>query len=129
MTYEEFLKKVIEKGIKAAKKDYKRPDQKAILKGSIAGFNACSKKIPEQLAILLEKARIRTMKLMDNSPKTKKELNKYWEARGYEIEIEWVCNVISASLMNQGKPIIVNPTARGVTVASKIVGVENEKEK
>lgn len=53
----------------------------------------------------------------------KKELDEYWEARGFALEVEWVCNVVSAILMNEGKPTIIPPTARGTIRASEIVGI------
>ena len=39
----------------------------------------------------------------------------YWYARCFALEVEWVCNVVSAMLMNEGRPTIVTPTARGTS--------------
>ena len=41
MEFNKFIEKIVELGIEACKRDYKRANQKAILKGSIAGFKAC----------------------------------------------------------------------------------------
>jgi len=40
--------------------------------------------------------------------------------------MNWVCNVVSALLMNQGLSTIIQPTARGVLKAAEIVGVRGQ---
>lgn len=125
MSLEEFIKQIIEQGIEAAKRGYKRKDEKALLKGSIAGFEACLGKNPLQLQELLDQARKNVFGLFARKANPiKKETDKYWEARGFELEVEWVCNCVSAILYNQKLPVIITPTARGMIVASKIVGVK-----
>lgn len=52
MDYYEFLNRVIDEGIDAAKADYTDPTDKQRLDGSIAGFEACRKKLPEELVEL-----------------------------------------------------------------------------
>jgi len=94
MNYQEFLTKVIDEGIAAARKDY--ADQKDKLNGSIAGFEACRDKTPEELKLLLESSQISTKDAYTN------QLVNYWWFRCYEAEVEWVCNVVSAMLYNQG---------------------------
>lgn len=118
MDYNQFLKKIIDDGIKAAKKDYKRKDQKLIKEGSVAGFEACRDKNPLELKELLETAQKKSRKKMLNQAKD------YWYHRGFSSEIEWVCNVVSAMLMNVKQPVIITPTARGVIRAADIVGVK-----
>lgn len=126
MDYQKFLSEVIKGGIKGAKRDYRRVGQKVILKGSIAGFEACRNKNPIELAKLLEESGKKSQGLFRTKfNPTTKELNKYWEARGFTLEVEWVCNVVSAMLMNEKKPTIIPPTARGMIRASEIVGVAN----
>ena len=127
MTYKKFIKKIVEDGIKAAKRDYKRADQKAILKGSVAGFKDCLNKDVFGLSELLNKAQVKNQELFLRKPNpNKKELDKYWEVGGYTLEVEWVCNCVSALLMNEGKPTIITPTARGMIKASEIVGVRDK---
>jgi len=124
MNYQKFINQIVERGIKAAKRDYKRPGQKAILKGSIAGFKACLGKNVLELSKLLDEARKKGSKLYTRKANlNKKEQGEYWESRGYILEIEWVCNVVSAALMNEGKSVIIQPTARGTITASEILGV------
>ncbi len=120
MNYKKLIDTIVANGIKAAKRDYKRKNQKAILKGSIAGFKACLGKGILELAMLLKEAKEKTTKARG------KKLDKYWEARGFELEVEWVCNVVSAALMNEKKPTIITPTARGVISAADIVGVADK---
>lgn len=116
VTHDAFLEEVISQGIAGAKADYKPSDK---LKGSIAGFEACrGKNIPE-LTELLSAARIATWDARQ------REASDYWWFRCYECEVEWVCNCVSACLLNQGLPTIVPPTARGVMQAARIVGVHS----
>ena len=126
MNYQEFIKEVVKIGIEAVKRDYKLPERKAIRKGSIAGFKACLGKEPILILDLLEDAREKTHKLRKVNP-NKKELDEYLEARGFESEVEWVCNCISCLLYNEGKPTIIPPTARAMLLTSKIVGVKGDK--
>ena len=119
MNYQELIEKIVEKGIKAAKRDYTQKDQKSILKGSIAGFKACLGKTITELSDLLEKAQ------KDSYLGDHKNIDEHWYKRGYSLEIEWVCNVVSVVLYNEGLPVIINPTARGAITASDIVGVNS----
>lgn len=123
MEFDKFLTAIIDKGINACKRDYKRPDQKAILKGSVAGFEACRGKNALELAQLLEEANKKSQDHFIGNPRTKKDIDKHWELRGFALEVGWVCNVVSASLYNQGLSTIIPPTARGMITASEILGV------
>lgn len=117
MDYKTFLSKVIEDGIAGVKRDYKRKSQKLIREGSIAGFEACREKNPVQLNELLEHSEKVSQEAMVG------ELKDYWYYRGFLLEVKWVCNVVSAMLMNQKLPTIIPPTARGVIQAGNIIGV------
>ena len=121
MNYEQFIQEVVKKGIKAVKRDYKLPEKKALREGSIAGFKACLGKKPLQLLDLLKDAREKTEKTVFENIKN---LDKQVEARGFELEVEWVCNCVSCLLYNEGKPTIVPPTASAFIFTSKIVGVK-----
>jgi hypothetical protein len=124
MEFDKFLTAIIEKGIKACKRDYKRADQKSILKGSIAGFEACRGKNTIELSQLLDEARRKSQDHFLNTERTKKDVDKHWELRGFALEVEWVCNVASCALYNQGLPTIIPPTVRGMMTASEILGVK-----
>ena len=97
MNYFDFLEMVIDDGIEAAKADYVKPEQKQKLEGSIAGFNACRKKTPEELLKILRESE-RTAQQCTVISKREKE---YWYYRCYQLEVEWTCNVVSAMLYNE----------------------------
>ncbi len=123
MNYKELVEKIVDKGIKAVKRDYKRLDQKSILKGSIAGFKACLDKSPMELKVLLGIVNTKSLKYLRTTNLSTKASNKYRELRGFALEVRWVCNVVSCVLYNEGKPVIISPTARGMITAGDIVGV------
>jgi hypothetical protein len=118
ITHEEFLTRVIDEGIAAARRDYSRPDQKDKLEGSVAAFVACRGKSVLDLAKILAEADVAT----DAAANCDDE--KYWFYRCFAAEVEWVCNCVSAVLHNEGKPVIIPPTARGYMQAAKIIGVK-----
>ena len=115
MDYKTFLKRVIDEGIEAAKEDYKDDPQKR--DGSVEGFEACRGLKPHELYLLLQDSRNATQKAF------REQAKDYWRIRCREAEIEWVCNVVSAMLSNQGLTPLITPTARGVQKAASIVGV------
>jgi hypothetical protein len=119
VTYEDLLTRVIDDGIAAARADYgKRADKPEMLDGAIAGFEACRGKTPLELAALWQEIERGGMFTGDPA--------KFWFARCKANEIEWVANVISVGLQQQGLPPILPwlPTARGTLKYAEIVGVE-----
>lgn len=121
MDYQTFLTHLIEDGIKAAKADYAKPEQLNKLEGSIEGFEQCRGKSPETLKALLELHQQMTI----NARNEQIDLKEYWKIRCREVEVEWVCNVVSAMLFNQKLPTIVIPTARGFIQADRILKRSN----
>jgi len=119
-TYATLLERVVDDGIAAARADYTREHQKPMLEGSVAGFEACREKSPPELAALLLDARTET----GARRRAEQDPENYWWARCFDLEVEWVCNVMSAALMNSGQPVIVPPTMRGVKKAAEILGVD-----
>lgn len=122
MTYEEFLHRIIEDGLVAAKTDYKEEDSRR--EGAVAGFEACRGKNPVELMELLTRCQEGSKKMLMESH----DEDTWWYSRAYEAEVEWVCNAVSAALMNQGLPVIVAPTARGVMKAAELLGVGGPQE-
>jgi hypothetical protein len=118
--YEDFLARIISEGIAAARESYKNSPLK--LEGAIAGFEACLNKSIDELRDVLEQAkRNRNQALARND-------GSYWKYRCFESEVEWVCNVVSAALLNEGsKDLIVEPTGRGLMQAARILGIESSK--
>lgn len=117
MNHQEFLTTVIEDGIEGARFSYKQPHNTIKLKGSLQGFEECRGKEVEELAKLLKEAEKTTQEaMMAQSP-------DYWFWRCRHLEIEWVCNVVSAVLYNENQPVIIQPSARGMVKAAEILGV------
>lgn len=129
VTYWDLLGRVIADGIVAATADYSDDNlnrhKSHKLCGSIAGFDACRNREPRQLGELLREARRETWQTYCVIGRTE-GTGDYWYWRCRELEIEWVCNVVSACLANQGLPVIIQPTYRGVMKAAEIVGVGSE---
>ncbi len=115
LTMGTFIDRVIADGIEAAKGDYTRPDQVSQLAGSIAGFEACKGKTPGELCSILEEARLAQGRAYGG------EIGHYWWLTGFAAEVEWVCNCVSAVLVNEGQPPIVPVTARGIMKANAIL--------
>lgn len=125
MTYLEFLTRVIDDGIAAAKADYTKPEDKARLDGSIEGFEACRGKHPIDLRQLMWDARQKTQTAFHEVHEKEISDEDYWRIRSIEAEVEWTCNVVSALLMNEKVASIdpLMPTARAVMKCAEIVGV------
>lgn len=111
MTFENFVARVVDDGVRAATRDYVQERQAPLLEGSLAGFEACRGLEPGELARLLRAARIKSASAWRQDPE-----ERLWR-RGYEAEVEWVCNVVSVLLVQAGLPAIVGPTGRAVTKA------------
>jgi hypothetical protein len=123
MTYEEFLSEVVKQGIAAARRDYTRANQKALLKGSVAGFTACMGKSPVELLTLLDESHKKANQIRQEE---EVDHDKYWEARGFALEVEWVCNCVSCLQYNEGRATLIPPTAGAMIFVSKIVGVKGK---
>jgi hypothetical protein len=121
MEYNDFLNRVINEGIEAATADYREERQKPHLEGSIAGFEACRNKNPFELLDVWKESQEYAQKSFND----RDDPDKYWWFRCYQLEVEWVCNVVSAVLYNEGKPPILSwlPTCNGMSKAASIIGV------
>lgn len=121
MNYNEFLEKVINDGIEAVKNDYKEGDNRR--EGSLKGFEECRGKSPEELyALLIEARKTANDKFFETQEDDKKAVDEYWYLNSRAWEIEWVCNSVSAMLVNQGLPPLILPTCRGHLNAARILG-------
>lgn len=118
MTLKDFLDRVIDEGIKACSDSYK--DDRKKREGAIAGFEACRDKTVFELRQQLHLAE----NLANVSRAT--DPTNYWYHRCKHAEIEWVCNVLSSALHNQGLEPIVTPTMRGFLQAAAILGVTKD---
>lgn len=116
VNYEQLLERVIKDGIEAVMADYDRADEEDKRDGAVKGFNDCRGKTPEQLVELLVEAEQRA-----NVARRDPENDNYWYWCCRALEVEWVCNVVSAALR---MPLASHlPTARGAMKAAEIVGV------
>lgn len=118
MDYYEFLNRIIDEGIAAATADYTDPSDKQRLEGSIAGFNACRNLLPEQLVELWTTSGADANYHISN-------VDNYWYYRCFQMEVEWVINVVSAMLVNEGQDPLLAwlPTANGMMKAASIIGI------
>lgn len=118
MTYEQLLNHIIADGIAEVTERYAEDAPKR--EGAIAGFNACRGKSPAQLeALYYEHAHVTVARLLDKAT----NVDAYWHARLAELQVEWVCNVVSAA--PGMTPVLSHlPTVRGALKYAAIVGVE-----
>jgi hypothetical protein len=144
MTYEDLLARIIEDGIAEVRATYADPkrtiDDDIITEGSphyiepkdvhrlagaLAGFEACRGKSLSELAAIYAQA---DQACVESRRVDIESNNAYWEKRYATLQIEWICNVVSAGLINNGKAPLLPwlPTARGVMKYSEIVGVGSE---
>lgn len=117
MNADDFLARVIDDGLAAARADYTRPDQADQLRGAVDGFDLCRRLGPLDLRDLLTAVNQDAMRRL--------QAPDYWYWHCRASEVDWVCNVLSAVLERLGiEPIAAHlPTARGVLEAARIVGV------
>lgn len=120
MDYLTFLTHIIEDGLAGAKKSYATPEQAAKLRGSTQGFEECRRREPAALLTLRGEAGDHATKLVGSE-----NVDLYWECQCRFLEIDFVCNVVSAALLNEGKAPIVTPTSRGVIRAAEILARRN----
>ena len=120
MRHKAFIARVIDEGTAKAREDYAESPQK--LEGAVAGFEACRGLSPIELISVLEHAAIETQRAFRD------ESGDYWRVRCFELEVEWVCNCVSAALVNGGQPPLRSdfPTARGMRKAAMILGVHRD---
>lgn len=125
MNYTDFLNRVIDDGIQAARADYADPKDAHKLEGAVAGFEACRGLDPHLLTSLLVAARNKREAIYREQAgvdESEDALRAYWWQVCFEAEVEWVCNVVSVWLRHNGQDQIVAPTARGAAKALSILG-------
>lgn len=117
MMYVEALDQCIDDGIEAARQSYIKPRDKLKLEGSIQGFEDCRTKTPVQLLTLLTEAGEKVVEVHREGGE------QYWFWRCRQLEIEWVCNVMSHIQVANGGEAFAIMTARGGIKAADIIGV------
>jgi hypothetical protein len=130
-TYTQLLDRLITDGIAEVIEVYKDSDDPdgsrfyaAKRKGAIAGFEACRGKLPEDLVRLYEDARRDSRTTASVAVHCTENLNNHWQQRYYELQLEFVLNVLSVGL---SRPLLAHlPTYRGAMKYAEIVGVRGE---
>jgi hypothetical protein len=66
-----------------------------------------------------------TQQLRREDDASPSHLKNYWKQRYKELQIEWVCNVVSVGRVNNGQPPLLAhlPTTGGAQKYAEIVGV------
>lgn len=131
MTYEQFLNRILDDGIAEVKECYKEDKDfnHAKREGAIAGFHACRGLSPIQLIALWETSHQLATAAMMNANELDNERNdalpEHWRRRYFELQVEWVCNVVSVAQVQHGRGPLLGwlPTARGAIKYADIVGV------
>jgi hypothetical protein len=126
MQFEQFLERVIEAGIEGAKHSYRKPEDEYKLRGSINGFEACRGKSITELGQLLKDSREQTHAALMQVHKAEILPEDYWQIRCSGLEVEWVCNCVSALIflrpdMLAGNDVLVAPTVRAVMLVQNIL--------
>lgn len=121
--YFKLLERVIDDGIAEARVAYRDPNKRD---GAVAGFERCRGKTPEEILAIYRDA-AKSCDLARRAPvKDDEGIRAYWELRHTELHIEWVLNVLSFALMQNGmtSPLLPHqPTARAAFKYAEIVGV------
>lgn len=128
MTYQDFMQKLIDIGIEAARLDYAGAGEfnTERLAGSLDGFMECRGKSPIQIGELLEDSEKKAQQAFTRLDLNEISRGEYWRVRCRAIEIEWVTNCVSALLASQGLEPIIPYSSRAVLTVAKIIGVRAE---
>jgi hypothetical protein len=118
MNHAEFVNRLVDDGIASVRSDSRLTRKPRRLAGAVDGFEACRGKSPEELLVLLGQANRDA-----DAHHGARDVESYWAARYYTLQVEFVCNCVSAAMLNQGLRPIIAPTARGMMQAAKILGV------
>ena len=117
MTRGELLDAVIDDACTEIPMAYPRPDQRDKRDGGIAGAQSCRGMEDAALLTHLDAATKRSRDAMA------RRATDYWWHRMFEIQVEWVLNVLSAAAWAHGMPPAMTPTARGLAKAAEVLGV------
>lgn len=104
MEYNEFLNLTISDGMNAARCNYDEAKDANKLSGALAGFEACRDKEPEELREIYTE----TISYINNARRDH-DLQAYWYFRCYQLEVEWVCNVVSGLILLTNASLEKNP--------------------
>jgi hypothetical protein len=128
MTYVQLIDRIIAEGLDEVRDTYADPKEHHKRDGAIEGFEACRGQSPQRLVELWREAEQAAHDLMvahHNDSSVDADAKAYWKTRYKAGQIEWVCNVVSVGLQQNGQPALLAhlPTARGAMKYAMIVGV------
>jgi hypothetical protein len=132
VTYEDLLARVIADGIAEVREAYADPKDHHKRDGAIEGFEACRGKTPPELLELWAEAERQVQQLFRQSlaqivagERNRSGAENYWKQRYKALQLEFVLNVVSVGLGQDGLPPLLAhlPTARGAMKYAALVGV------
>lgn len=125
MEYQALLTRIIEDGIAEVREAYADPADHHKRDGAIEGFEACRGKTPAELVALHHAIEREAETARRVAPPSDDTARAFWRLRYKALQIEWVCNVVSAGNVLGGGDALLShqPTARGVRKYAEIVGV------
>lgn len=123
-TYAQLIERLITDGIAEVREAYADPKDHHKRDGAIEGFEACRGKMPRELVALWIAAERQQGQIAREDP-SDEGVKRYWKQRYVALQIEFVCNVVSVGLQNDGQPALLAhlPTARGAMKYAEIIGV------
>jgi hypothetical protein len=129
MTYEQLLERIISDGLAEVHAAYANPADHHKRDGAVAGFEACRGKTTSELVALWTEAESESDQVRIASLRGQSNIQDYWRCRYKALQIEFVCNVVSVGLTNNGQPPLLahQPTMRGALKYAKIVGTRDTR--
>jgi hypothetical protein len=132
MTYDQLIDRIIADGLDEVRDAYKDPKEHHKRDGAIEGFEACRGQAPSKLVELwreAEKAAHAIAVANHGDPDVDADATVYWKAQYKAAQIEFVCNVVSVGLQQNGQPALLGhlPTMRGALKYADIVGVADRR--
>lgn len=118
--YFDFLDKVIADCETSANTHYSSSPSE--LESALNALKTCKAKTPGELKDIYESA------VSASREARFEKSSKYTEIRCHEIEVEFICDAVSAILVNSGEePILGKPTKKGFAKAHSVVKFLNNK--
>lgn len=120
MKFGDFLARIIVEGVEALERVHTADLPSPSTAGALAAYDACVQcDSPPELGILLAFTRNKHLELIGEPVP---DAEKCVFAEGFADTVAWVCNCVSALLLNEGYPPIITPTSRGIMKCSELLG-------
>lgn len=120
MTYTEFVRQIITEGVEVLASAALETPESPQLAGALSACEACLKcDSAPALGVLLAFAR---NKHADVLREPVPDADRCLFAQGFAYEVEWICNCVSALLLNEGLQPLITPTSRGIMKCAELLG-------